>query len=218
MSQFVKYTKTSTFLFPLLCIPKGLFHCNVKNSFGKLLMTTRFLNSYLVDSDLGNEEYNEGPYVYLVIKPYQDTDFDAFYNTILSYENYVDEYERLGYVIMIFRVPEKLLEDYNKIMDGKYSEISQEARKLIMGNCFFSSKPKFIPMILSKSVALKTSWEERLSFVGPDIDSPVDLGDQEVWGIITKDKETLNKIKLQEITNKYELKAVELEDSQEFKL
>lgn len=218
MSQFVKYTKTSTFLFPLLCIPKGLFHCNVKNSFGKLLMTTRFLNSYLIDSDLANEEYNEGPYVFLIIKPYQDTDFDAFYNTILSYENYVDEYERLGYVIMVFRIPDKLLEDYNKIMNGKYSEISKEARQLIMGNCFFSSKPKFIPMILSKSVALKTSWEERLSFIGPDIDSPADLGDQEVWGIITKDKETFNKAKLQEITNKYELKAIEMEDGQEFKL
>jgi hypothetical protein len=32
--SYVKYNKTSTFLFPLLNIPKGLFYCNVKNSFG----------------------------------------------------------------------------------------------------------------------------------------------------------------------------------------
>jgi hypothetical protein len=218
MSQFVKYTKTSTFLFPLLCIPKGLFYCNVKNSFDKVLMTTRFLNAYLLDSDLNNEEYNNGPYVYIVIKPYQDADFDAFYNTILSYENYVDEYEKLDYIVMIFRIPNNFIEDYDKILNGKYSEISKEARALIMGNCFFSSKPKFIPMILSKSIALKKSWEERLTFIGPDIYSPADLGDQEVWGIITKDKEALTIEKLKEMTKSYKMKAVKLEDGETFKL
>lgn len=220
MNQFVKYTKTSTFLFPLLEIPKALFHCNVKNNFGKLLMTTRFLNSYLLDLDLANEEYNNGPYVFVVIKPYQDTDFDIFYNTILSFENYVDEYEKSDYIIMIFRVPDRFLDDYNLILEGKYSEISKEARTIIMGNCFFSSKPKFIPMILSKSVALKKSWEDRLSHISeiPVCHSPVDLGEQEVWGIINKDKETFTKDKLLEITKNYKMKAVEIEDGETFNL
>jgi hypothetical protein len=87
-----------------------------------------------------------------------------------------------------------------------------------MGNCFFSRKPKFIPMILSKSIALKKSWEERLTFIGPDIYSPADLGDQEVWGIITKDKEALTIEKLKEMTKSYKMKAVKLEDGETFKL
>ena len=31
-----KFTKTATFLFPLLDIPKVLFECNIKDKFGRI--------------------------------------------------------------------------------------------------------------------------------------------------------------------------------------
>ena len=47
-----KYTQTSTFLFPLLEIPKQLFRCDVTNNFNKRIMTTRFSNAFMWDEDL----------------------------------------------------------------------------------------------------------------------------------------------------------------------
>ena len=55
---YVKYTKTATFLFPLLGIPKAIFSCNVKNTFGTTMFTTRFYNAYIGDCKVDN--YKEG--------------------------------------------------------------------------------------------------------------------------------------------------------------
>ena len=216
--SYVKYTKTSTFLFPLLEIPKALFACHIKNSFDQVIMTTRFLNSYLYDVDLEHLEYNEGPYVYLVIKSYQDVEFDTFYSTILSFKNYIDEYEKGGYIIMIFKIPDKNLDDYNKVKEGLYSILSKEAKTLIMQNAFFSGKHYIIPLILNKSENLKESWEKKLSndgivngrFVG--MSSMADLADQEVWPIIITTKESLTKEILIELKQSKLLSVKEIEE------
>ena len=195
--SYVKYTKTTTFLFPLLEVPKDLFRCNIKNSFDQVIFTTRFLNCYLQDIDLDNSEYNNGPYIYLIVKAYQDVDFETFYSTILSFSNYIDEYEKDNYIIMVFKVPDENLDDFNKLLQGKYSEVSQKAKTLIMQNNFFSGKPYVIPLILNKAKNLKDSWEKRLSNDGiingvdTGIRSMADLRDQQVWPIIDLEKESL---------------------------
>jgi len=216
--NYIKYTKTSTFLFPLLEIPKALFICNVKNSFDQVVMTTRFLNSFSYDLDLGHLEYNDGPYIYIVIKSYQDKEFETFYSTILSFRNYIDEYEKENHIVMVFKIPDKNLEDYYKIISGLYSIISKEAKTLIMQNSFFSGKPYVIPLILNKSENLKDSWERKLSndgivngkYVG--VKSMVDLMDQEVWSIIVKEKESLTKEVLMKIGN---IKLSPIQESEE---
>jgi len=187
--SYVKYTKTSTFLFPLLEIPKELFKCEVKNNFQKLIMTTRFLNSYMQDSEI--TKYNDEPYVFIVIKPYQDVDFDTFYSTILSFPNYVDEYEKEGYIIMIFKIPDNNLPDYELLLKGKYSLISKEAKTLILKNNFFSHAVHLLPLILKKCSSIKESIEINLSISVGECHSIANLYDQEVWGIITIEKETL---------------------------
>lgn len=216
--NYVKYTKTSTFLFPLLEIPKALFHCNIKNNFGQTIMSTRFLNSYLYDVDLNHLEYNNGPFIYIVIKPYQDREFETFYSTILSFSNYVDEYEKEGFIIMIFKIPETNLEDYQKVIDGGYSTLSKEAKTLVMQNSFFSGKPYIIPLIFNKSENLKESWEKKLSndgiingkYVG--VDSMVSLGDQEVWSILVKEKESLTREILKELNKNKNSITIENEE------
>jgi hypothetical protein len=55
-----------------------------------------------------------------------------------------------------------------------------------------------LPLVLNKADVLKNSWEERLTFIGKDIYSPANLGDQEVWPILDMNKETLTR----EIVNK----------------
>ena len=205
--SYVKFTKTSSFLFPLLEIPKTLFNCNVSSTFKNTIMTNRFLNSYLIDKDL-NCDFNKDPFLFIVIKPYRDKDFQSFFDTLVSLDNYVDDYEKEDFITLIFEVKEKKIPDYNLIIEGKYSKISKESKKLILNNSFFR-RPEVLPLILSKSTELKKTWEARLS-------SPkhiVDLKDQEVWGILNKEEESFSCETLREL-KKTKLK---LTPNQEFR-
>jgi len=181
----VKYNKTATFLFPLLEIPKELFTCNVKNSLGKSIITGRFINAYLEDADI--KDYKEN-HLFLLINNYQDSKFENFYSTMTAFPNYVDDYEKHGHLIIIYKIPEEFLIDYKLLLNGSYSKISAKAKKLILANHFFCGKAFTLPLILNKSIALKDSWEERLSTEN----SPVNLYDQEVWPILEKNMEILN--------------------------
>jgi hypothetical protein len=176
---YVKYTKTATFLFPLLGIPKAIFSCNVKNSFGTTMFTTRFYNAFIRDCKVDN--YKEG-FVFVVVRAYQDVDFQCFYDTMGAFENYVDDYERGDYIVFVYSIIDKFKADYKLLMDGKYSKISPEGKKAVLSNNYFSGKPYTLPLILGKSEALKKGWEDRLK---------VDLLDQEVWSIITPEKEEM---------------------------
>jgi len=193
--SYVKYTKTATFLFPLLEIPKSMFNCDVKTDYGKPIITTRFLNAYLINGDL-KDEYNKSPHVYVIIKGFRDKNFDSFFNTLISFENYVDDYEVLEFTVLIFKVSDENKNDFLLLLEGKYSEISPKAKQLIMKNSFYSGKPTTIPLILGKSISLKESWENRLSNPG----SEVDLGEQEVWPIINLNLECFNKAELATIS------------------
>jgi hypothetical protein len=180
----VKYTKTATFLFPFLEIPRDIFECNVKNAFGKLMFSNRFINAYLFDEDI--KHYRENC-IFLVIRNYRDVDFESFYTTMCAFPNYKDDYEKNNSLVMVFSVADHLLSDYHLILNGKYSEISKAGKTLILGNYFFTGKAFTIPLILNKAVALKDSWEERLS--SPN--SVANLYDQEVWPIINIEAEKI---------------------------
>ena len=198
--SYVKYTQTSTFLFPLVDIPKQLFTCDVKSSFGRLIMTTRFLNAYMWDEDL-EFEFNHGPYIFVVIKPYRDSNFEEFYSTIISMPSYVDEYEKGSYLVMIFKILEENMEYYNLILKGKYSELPAEAKKMILKNNYFRLAPNLVPRILNKNPELRKSWEKALSnyHEDPRLNSVVHLGDQEVWSIIIYEEEGINEEKLKRL-------------------
>lgn len=176
---YVRYTKTATFLFPLIGIPKSIFSCNVKNSFGSTKFTTRFYNAYIGDCQVDN--YKEG-FVFVVVKAFQDVDFQCFYDTMTAFENHVDDYERGKYVVFVYSILDKFMPDYKLVMDGQYSKVSADAKKAILQNNFFSGRPHTLPLILNKAVGLKIGWEKRLD---------ANLYDQEVWPIITPEKEKM---------------------------
>jgi hypothetical protein len=186
--SYVKYTKTSTFLFPLLDISKSLFKCDIKKN-DKQIMTTRFLNAFLNDKDLNNTLYNDGPFVFIVIKPYQDIDFDKFHSDLIVLDNYVDEYIKNNYLVMLFKIKDKYMKDYELILKGKYSKVSKAGKKIINNNSYFSGQSHIVPLILRKAEELKESWQRRLTADNKIID----LGDQEVWGILDMEKENLTK-------------------------
>lgn len=196
----IKFTKTATFLFPLLQIPKSLFDCDIRDRFGRLKYSTRFINAYLEDETINKYKSNDQiDYVFVVVRSYQDVDFNTFYSTAQALTNYVDDYEFKGCCILVFSVPNERKEDFHLIKNGRYSEVSTDGKRLILANNFFSGKVFTLPLILNKAEVLKTSWEDRLTFIGKDIYSPADLGDQEVWPIIDNVKEVLTKEVITEI-------------------
>lgn len=185
-----KYTKTSTFLFPLLKIPKYTFNCHIENNFHKVLHTTRFINAYLHDNSL---PYYSGDCVYLLLENYQDPKFEEFYFTLTSFPNYLDDYESNGYLVAMYSIPEENKKDYDLILEGKYSEISDAAKALIIGNYYYHGAKMTLSLILHKSDALKETWEKTLTFIGKDIKSPANLRDQEVWSKIIQENQILTK-------------------------
>ena len=199
---YIKYTKTATFLFPLLEIPKSIFMCNVKNSFGKRMFKTRFVNAYLGDCKIDN--YEKG-FVFLLLKGFQDTDFNCFYDTMTAFENYVDDYEFGINIVMIYSIPDKYSVDYSLILKGQYSKVSAAAKKRILQNSFFSGKPTTIPLILNKADVLRKGWEKRL---GTSLES------QEVWSIIVPDEEQICNNILEEKLNNI-LKPLNIENDKE---
>jgi hypothetical protein len=193
------YSRSATFLFPLLEVPKNLFECSVKSVFNKILFTNRFLNTYLYDKEIDNYREN---YLFLLVRNYRDVNFDLFYSSIIAYPNYIEDYEVGECIVFIFSIPEKFKKDYNLILEGKYSLISEEAKKRIVLESFYNFEPILIPLILNKDSSLKNYWENKLSYFSKDINSPADLANQEVFPIIDRKKEILSK----EIYNLYNKK------------
>jgi hypothetical protein len=198
----VKYTKTATFLFPLLEIPKATFTCRVQVLGGYTKFTNRFINAYAKNTHI--DKY-EGDYVFLVIKNYRDVSFDTFYSTLTSFPNYVDDYDCRDCFVAIFKPLDKYQKDFELIKEGLYSHVSKEAKALILQNNFWSGKSQeTVFQILEKDLELKKAWEQRLS---SDIHQ-VDLGSQEVWSKLDIEQETLSKKVLNTFTSKKELKPI----------
>jgi hypothetical protein len=195
----VKFTKTATFLFPLLGIPKALFKCNILDSWGRLKFDERFLNAYLKNDCI--EKYKDKDYVFVVLRNYQDVEFDKFCKTLQAFPNYVDEYDVQDCLIVVFSVPEENQEDFNLIKQGLYSQVSKKGRDLILANNYFTGKIYTLPLILTKAKVLKEMWEKRLT----EKHSPANLNNQEVWSIISEEKETLTEEVISTLTKKKNL-------------
>jgi hypothetical protein len=195
----VKFTKTATFLFPLLEVPKTFFDCNIKDRFGRPQYHTRFLNAYLEDSTITKYKSDGSvDYIFVVLRNYQDVDFDKFYTTLQAFPNYVDDYDTNDCLIVVFRVPDTQQMNFDILKNGYYSRVTPEGQKLILANNFYSGKVFTLPLIFSKALNLKESWEERLS----NPNSVVDLGEQEVWSIINYQDEVLDEEILNSLTKK----------------
>lgn len=202
----VKYTKTATFLFPLLEIPKAIFDCSIKDINGRVKFKNRFINAYLQDDHIINYISTEDiSYVFIVMHNYRDPEFETFYSTIKAFPNYVDDYECKACLVLVFSIPEGHKANFQLILQGSYSKIDALGKKLILSNHFYSGKAFTLPLILNKADVLKQSWEDRLSLINAHTHSPADLLDQEVWPIINLDDEIFFKTSLAVINQKMKL-------------
>lgn len=149
-----------------------------------------FINAFLDDTD--HEPHYEGC-VYLLFKPKDLTELEFFVEAQkLSENEIVEEYDHpRGYVVIVYKFPDKYLEDYRLFLQGKYSKFSDDYKGLFpMEKSGLSSKkiptkdPTFFDLIFNRREKMRDFWEERLD-VTLDPDS-------EYWSSPTLANETIN--------------------------
>lgn len=159
----VKTTKTTDFLLPLLG--------KSKTWYAPLLV-----NAYLSDSGVNIKHPNS---ISVLIKFSGNIKFDIIADYLKDLDTYIDSYDIIDgqFVMFVIGIPDEFLEDYFLILKGKYSEISQQAKTLLLQGRGTQSP---MPFILRKDEQLKQHWEETLS---------TRLGDLDVWSIFEIEEE-----------------------------
>ena len=143
-----------------------------------------YINSYVRDED--HETVLDRP-IYLLFKPKEIAGFGEFVEEQYLEGNLKEDYDYPnGYTVLLYEFPEKFLDDYNKIIIGKYSQVSDEYKKLFPKKNNLGQK-LIARAILDRDADLrKTRAEEfgmRLDEWGED---------WELWKMFEIEKETLN--------------------------
>ena len=183
-----EYTKTTTFLFPLLGIPVLLF---------KTKKGSRLVNCFL--NDVKISKYKENC-VFVVVDNFQDVDFVKFEKELEAHSNFQTAYDILDgkYSVKVFKVLDEFAGDYSKFLDGKYSKFSEAAKDKVINSNFKGEN--FLNHIFTKSPEARKILEESLGLELPT--------QAEVYGIYSVEKEVLNVKTLKMLTAKSKKKKI----------
>lgn len=133
-------------------------------NFGVLKKEFGVINSYLKDKA---REDLEGDMLFVLFKP---VDFDYFEQFLEEQQensaNFLEDYDYAGgYVVVVYKIPEKMKEDFELFKQGKYSKLSD-----IIKNCydkevkaFLKPMPSFQHEVFSRAKRLKEELEEFLN-------------------------------------------------------
>jgi hypothetical protein len=190
MSKLMNYSRTCATVF--LIRPLGL--CSKTESLNpkdpnaaKIIKKYGFIEAYLYDE---NRTSTSSRVVYCLFKPPNFQEFEEFVKMEIEDKvDIVDEYDYPnGHVILVYKFPEIYNNDYDLILQGKYSKCSDAFKSLF-------------PITKSKTeltiYALVFYHESKLkSAVEDDLNVKFDK-DMEFWYIpdVTKETLTYNKIK-----------------------
>jgi hypothetical protein len=178
----LKKTISTIFMLPTLKIPR------------ERLTENGFINSY---------EYDEGHdvqypnCVYLLFKPTDFRTFRAFLDE--EYErttNIIEDYDYgKGFVVVVYKLDTKYINDFNLIRKGKYSKTSKAFQSIynktikIFRAGVVSEEVSLQFRIFNKTKDLVDFWEDKM---GIRLSA-----DQEVWQAYEKEREVLNTVKLE---------------------
>lgn len=162
-------------------------------------------NEFLVNTFFYNSAYPELPEVYYILYKFdghisrtgtlysKSTVLNPIYENLekllISHEDYYfhDDINKGEYILFCFLINENLSDTYNKILNGKYSEIDSNHKTM----CINFWKNPSIFQILNKDEKFRV---ERSEFLGIEIPKG-----QEVWSIPDVNNETFNESKLTSI-------------------
>jgi len=156
-------------------------------------MEREFLNEYqLINSylkDVSREDL-EDDLLFVLFKP---NDFDYFelliHTQSTENEDFVEDYDHGdGYVVLVYKIPEWMKNDFEKFKKGKYSEFSDKTKgffkkvKKIPGRLHTTTSIQWD--VFNKSEKLRKDLEE---FIGEPLDKNAEL-----FSIPNMEKETLD--------------------------
>lgn len=181
----VKMTATSIFMVPTLKIDR------------ERLKDHNFINAYI--KDINREVQYKKNAVYLLFKP---DNFNAFnYFVEGEYDrtvNIVEDYDyEGGYVVLVYVLDGRYMDDFELIKQGKYSRTSREFQDLfpkvvkIIKNGLHRDEISLQHRIFKKTDDLRAYWEERMGIDLPD--------DMEVWEVFIEDNEVLDINQIKEL-------------------
>jgi|DewCreStandDraft_4_1066084.scaffolds.fasta_scaffold190575_2 hypothetical protein len=176
LRKFFDLTISTLFLMPTI----GLRKC--------IVAPYGFINAYIRDKD--KPEYNGN--IHLLFKPQNQELINEFIlvektRTDLFLTSY--DYFNMHYVL-VYKIDKKWEKDYEKIVNGKYSKLSNEYKKLIPNRVMVNDGKSFRLLrslqgdILNRSEVLRNALEKEL---GVTIDPK-----SELWEKWNDEKETLD--------------------------
>ena len=176
IQKVIKPTKTKDFAFPL-------------TGYSRKDLDPYLVNAYLGDVSMLDWDLSS-PDIFVLLKFSGHISFYNLEKELEKDENFKTSYSliRGRYIMFVFTISAAFLEDFNKFMDGKYSELSHPAKIRIMRHRKPSSP---MPLILDKDKSLRVYWEKKL-------DAEL-LENQEVWPIVNKDEELFDKSEFKEL-------------------
>lgn len=169
---------TTIFLLP------GIGHTRQK------LLPFGFLSAYLDDV---NHEVHYEEAVYLLFKPSDLSGFQKFLEQeykepTLIVEDY--DYEG-GYTVVVYKIDEKYLLEYQLFLQGKYSQFRPEYIARFPTELFIENSEGFMELkhslhyhIFNRTKEIKEYWEKKIGEKIPD--------DMELWSSPDMDKEVLD--------------------------
>lgn len=171
-------TDTTIFLMPVLGIDRNK------------LEEHNFIDAFLDDISKQIHYLN---CIYILFKPESLEDFQNFLE--LEKERYpeiLDDYDYSGgYVVVVYKFPDKFTGDMQLILNGKYSETSEafkekflKVKKIITESGLHRDLVSLQWLVFKKSNDIVQSWKEEYDI---DIEE-----NQEVWGIPDMNREILD--------------------------
>jgi hypothetical protein len=140
-----KRTKSSTFILPMLGGERRLF----------------FWNTLLMNTFVGIEDKKDC--IILLYKFSMDPLFLKFEKAVKTFNNFLEKIDIDPYhVLFIFSIPEGHIKNYNKLKQGKYSELDEDYKFDILEFHNFSIKEGQVAQVLWKSSKRRKAMEEIL--------------------------------------------------------
>lgn len=147
-----------------------------------------FVNAFVIDP-YRTTQYQDA--IYVLFKP---TDFHKFRQFVdAEYDrtdDLVDDYDyEDNHVVLVYNLRPDLKPDFDRVRKGKYSETSQDFKKIFPEKVFLydtghtKAEVSVQKKIFIKSPDLRKFWEDRFGMTLPP--------DAEVWELFTESKETL---------------------------
>jgi hypothetical protein len=175
MKRKVNYNDVTNFILPL---------CGKMRAFYEPYL----INAYTHDSELEYHESYEDS-IFILMKFSGDRRFQNIEDSLSEDGCIYYDIEGGSFVMFISKIRPCFIDDYKKILQGKYSEISDPAKRCILGSV---SKKSCIKDIFEKSEKIKRHWENKFNIKGSRASVYIPEGN-EVWPLFNKEKTVFNK-------------------------